>query len=301
MNRLQPVRFSVAAMALAMVALAVGVFYFLAGMSQTTYLVTDGIRVGVQYVDKPRYDMHLQGLIFTISFLIAGALLLLMVLLPDREHRAERAEEAPPQPRRQPAQPQGAQAAPQAAAQHAPPAVPPRAAQAAAAQTSPLSIEGGEGEPGREAVAVAEEPALAAAAPQPTRPSVSVEEEVLRSATREDDLPAVDFGENRYDETGEEDVVYGAGRVTEDAVWDFVQQYPDSAVKFLYRKTLDNKPLSPTEEDIYRNWEMRGMTRAKVREIVLEIMRWQSLPDSFPHEIWRALRDQIYEFRAAAR
>ena len=80
-------------------------------------------------------------------------------------------------------------------------------------------------------------------------------------------------------------------------MWDFVQQYPDTAVKFLYRKTLDNKPLSPTEEDIYRNWELRGMSRAKVREIVLEIMSWQSLPDNFPHEIWRELRDQIYEMK----
>jgi predicted Fe-S protein YdhL (DUF1289 family) len=40
------------------------------------------------------------------------------------------------------------------------------------------------------------------------------------------------------------------------------------------------------------------MNRAKVREVVLEIMQWQSLPDDFPHNIWRELRDQIYEMQA---
>ncbi len=105
------------------------------------------------------------------------------------------------------------------------------------------------------------------------------------------------YGGSRFDDSGEEDVVYGDGRISEDAAWEFIQQFPDSAVKFLYRKNLDNKPLSPTEEDIYRNWEMRGLTRAKVREIVLELMGWPSLPDSFPHEIWRAVRDQVFELR----
>jgi len=299
MNRLQPLRFSMVVLVLFMGALVGGSFYFIVGMGHTTYLVTDGVRVGMQYLDKPRYDMHLQGLIFSLSFLIAGALLLLLVILPDREGRAARGGEAPPQPRRRPdqageaPQPAAAAAAPQPA-QAAPPAAPLPQAQAAAS-TSPLSIESGEGEA---------EPAAAPAQPQPQaqaqpqRPGVSVEEEVLQSAAAApEDLPTVDFGDSRFEDTGEEDVVYGNGRVTEDAVWEFVQQYPDSAVKFLYRKTLDNKPLSPTEEDIYRAWEQRGMSRAKVREIVLEIMRWQSLPDNFPHEIWRELRDQIYEIK----
>jgi hypothetical protein len=123
-----------------------------------------------------------------------------------------------------------------------------------------------------------------------------VEDEVLKS--RADDLPAIDLPDARFEDTGEDDVVYGGGRITEDSAWEFVQNYPDSAVKYLYRKTLDNKPLSPAEEDIYRKWELRGLSRAKVREIVLEIMKWQSLPDDFPHNIWRELRDQIFEMRA---
>ncbi|HKJ00600.1 MAG TPA: hypothetical protein VKB51_19175 [bacterium] len=299
MNRLQPVSFTVVVLGAFLVALLAGAIYFMAGISESTYLVTDGVHLATHYLDKPRYDMQLQGLIFSLSFLIAGALLLLMVMLPDQERRRGTYEEAPPQPRRRPEQAPAAQPAPAPAAEGAPQPQP--AAQAAPPPSqqpsgSPLSIEEAEA-----AAAPSGPPPAPQAQAQPQRTGVSVEEEVLRSAASEDDLPMVDFGDSRFDDTGEEDVVYGAGRITEDAVWDFVQQYPDSAVKFLYRKTLDNKPLSPTEEDIYRNWEMRGMSRAKVREVVLEIMRWQSLPDNFPHEIWRELRDQIYELRTEQR
>ena len=65
----------------AVAAMVAAAFYFAVGMGQANYLVTDGVHVTTQYLDKPRYDMHLQGLIFALSFLIAGALLLLL-----REH-----------------------------------------------------------------------------------------------------------------------------------------------------------------------------------------------------------------------
>jgi hypothetical protein len=138
-------------------------------------------------------------------------------------------------------------------------------------------------------------PAEPPAAPKPSQPARSVEEEVL--AQNPDDLPRLESQDSRFEDTGEDDVVYGTGRVTDDSCWDFVQRHPDSAVKFLYRKTLDNKPLSTADEDIYRRWELRGMTRSKIREIVLEIMGWKSLPDDFPHNIWRELRDQVFDMR----
>ena len=328
---LQPIRVSMVVMACFLGLLLAAVFYFILGMSQATYLVTDGVRVGTQYLDKPRYDMSLQGLIFALSFLIAGALLLLLIILPDhsgadaRRSGTSDSDSQAPQPRRQAGgqasgqgtgqgavqQAQAAQAAaPAAAAPQVPPQAVesprPEAAPAAAHQSSPLSIEGGEAEAEPvPAMAMAQAQTAEAAAPTPPvaappTTGASVEEEVLKSAAAPD-LPQLDFEDSRFDDTGEEDVVYGNGRITEDAAWDFVQQYPDSATKFLYRKTLDNKQLSPTEDDIYRVWEMRGLTRAKVREIVLEIMRWQSLPDNFPHEIWRELRDQIYEIKNTAR
>ena len=111
-------------------------------------------------------------------------------------------------------------------------------------------------------------------------------------------MAATDLPGERAELTGEEDVVYGDGPVTEDSILDFIQNYPDSAVKFLYRKNLDNRALPPVEEDIYQRWERRGMSRAKVRGFVLEIMGWEKLPDDFPHNIWLALRDRIYELKS---
>lgn len=281
LNRLQPVRFYVGLFAFLLAALVVATFYFLFGMATNSYIVSDGAQLATYYLDAPRYDNNLQGFIYALSFMVASALMLLLILLPDeRLAMPAQAASAPPQPRRRsPSETPSAdieQTAP--LRQEQPTAAP------TAAQTSPLTIERGEGED-------------EAAPPEaPAESDASGEEEVTRSADR--DLPEVASSEHRYEDTGDDDIVYGTGRISEDSTWEFIQEYPDSAVKFLYRKTLDNKPLAPTEEDIYRGWELRGLTRAMVREIVLQIMRWQTLPDDFPHNIWRELRDQIYEMRS---
>ena len=284
MNRMQPVGFYMVLLAVFLVALIGGLFYFLIGISDTRYLVTDGIRLSVQYLDKPKFDSHLQGLIFSISFLAAGLLMVLFILLPNGRQTAAAgaAELGRPEPGEPP---QPVHRAPPAPAQDSPaaPALDSLAenaeAQEPAAKASPLTIEAMEGDPpaaGETIQALGEE-----AGPKDL-----------------DDLPATEETEERYDENDDEDVVYGDGRITEDAAFDFVQTYPDSAVKFLYRKNLDNKPLPPSDEDIYRDWEARGLTRQKVREFVLEIMGWHSLPDAFPHQVWKELRDQIFEYQA---
>lgn len=292
MNRLQPVRFYMVLLALFLAALVAGFFFFLSGISDTRYLVTDGIRLSVQYIDKPKFDSHLQGLIFSISFLVAGLLMVLFILLPDgpgtATARAAGVDRPPPDE-----PPQPVHRAPPAPASGPPVAPPPEPlaertdAQEPPAQSSPLTIEPMEGDPS----AKGETPQASAG-----RTVNSMGSEVGPHDL--DDLPDVEETDVRYDENDDEDVVYGDGHITEDAAFDFVQTYPDSAVKFLYRKNLDNKPLPPADEDIYRNWEMRGLTRQKVREFVLEIMGWHSLPDAFPHQVWKELRDRIYEFQA---
>ena len=40
------------------------------------------------------------------------------------------------------------------------------------------------------------------------------------------------------------------------------------------------------------------MSRGKVRQLVLELMEWERLPDDFPHSIWMRLRDRIYDLQA---
>ena len=284
MNRLTSDKFFVALFLLFLGALAVGVVLFAIGMHESTYIVNDGIGYTTQYLNRPRYDSHLQGFVFALTFLVAGLLLTAVILMPTNG-RTGREPPGPPQPRqRQPRPPASAPPGPQA--------MPAPAAPAPAAAAQPAV------EPAPAPITVAPEPALPAQPPPPAKPAQparSVEEEVL--AQNPDDLPKLEREDTRFEDTGEDDVVYGTGRVTDDSCWDFVQRHPDSAVKFLYRKTLDNKPLSPSDEDIYRGWEQRGMTRAKIRQIVLEIMSWQSLPDDFPHNIWRELRDQVFEMR----
>lgn len=279
-----PTRFHIILVGFFLAALIVGALFFVLGMDSASYLVSDGSGVGIHYIDKPSYDAHFQGLIFTITFLAAGILLLGLVILPDQQRSVtvQRAS-APPQPRKRSAgAPEPAQAAPQ-------PPQPAPAAEPAAQPAAPGPTVEIEGEPEPET-------SQPERAPAKTR---SVEEEVL-TAQPEETAEIEDLPDARAAETGEEDVVYGSGRVDDDSIWEFIHNHPDSAVKFLYRKTLDNKPLSPTEEDIYRRWEMRGMRRAKVRELVLEIMAWKTLPDDFPHNIWRGLRDQIFENRSRA-
>ena len=297
-------RFFLSLLAFFIAALLFGALLFLTGMNGSAYLVNDGVRNGIQYLDKPRYDSNLQGLIFALVFLAAGLLVLLMVILPNHETAAETYQPAPPpQPRRRaaPAAPAPApQPAPAARPRPAPAQPAPATAQPAPATAQPAAeaVPPPAAPPAQTVELEAEEPPpppAPAPPPEPQGPTKSVEEEVLSGPDTGDfeDLP-----DSGFVDSGENDVVYGTGRVTDDSVWDFIQTYPDSAVKFLYRKTLENKALAPTEEDIYRRWEIRGMNRSKVREIVLEIMGWKTLPDDFPHNIWRDLRDQIFDMKS---
>ncbi len=288
MNRLQPFGFYLGLLGFFMATLFAGTLYFLISMSDSTYMLSDGVHIGVQYLDKPKFDSHLQGFIFALSFLLAGGLMCLLILMPDDRNRGYMPQFEPLQPKT-PARRRQDQASATTGEDSKPQPEPQPALEAAAPQPqesgmqSMVTIEQTEGEAG--------EPAPVAANGE----GITVDDGQETESDAGDDLPDLESDDSDFDETGEDDIVYGNGRVSEDACWDFVQLYPDSAVKFLYRKNLDNKPLGPADEDIYRDWERRGLTRAKVREIVLQIMNWPSLPDSFPHNIWKELRDQIYE------
>jgi len=287
-----PTRFYIALFFFFLAALVVGFLYFLNGMGNASYLISNGISYGLHFFDKPRYDVHVQGIIFTLTFLAAAVLMLIMMMLPDQRLMEARAQaSAPPQPRQRPTPTQ--QTAPQPQMQQQP-------VQQTIVEPAPAAVGGA---PVQTVTAVEEAQGGGASAPTQAitsapssraEPKPSIEQELLVEPADEflDDIP-----DGRYD-AGEEDVVYGNGRVTDDSVWEFIHNYPDSAVKFLYRKTLENKALTPTEEDIYRKWELRGMTRTKVRQFMLEIMGWQSLPDDFPHNIWKFLRDQIFEIKS---
>lgn len=94
---------------------------------------------------------------------------------------------------------------------------------------------------------------------------------------------------------GEDDVVYGSGAISDAAIIHFVHKYPDSSLKYLYRKQLDGKALTSVEEDIYQGWEQRHMTRGKVKGYIQTLMDWKEFPKKPLYEIWKDLRDHIFE------
>ncbi|MCP4755963.1 MAG: hypothetical protein GY866_34315 [Proteobacteria bacterium] len=94
---------------------------------------------------------------------------------------------------------------------------------------------------------------------------------------------------------GEDDVVYGTGIISDAAIMHFVHKFPDSALKFLYRKQLDGKALTTSDEEIYQGWEQRQMTRGKVKGYIQTLMDWKEFPKKPLYEIWKQLRDHIFE------
>ena len=297
MNGSQSAKIYMVAMLALLTALLVGAVFFLAGMQSSSYLVSNGAEYSLQFIDQPRYEWHLVGLVYSAVFLLASLFLLAIVAIPDeRTLAAFRRVPVPPQPRRR----RGPAVTPEALAEAAAPlreapAVAP-AAPPLAEPESAVATEAAEAPPAPEAAVPMEPPPAAPPARPAPSPEVPVDEAVQQEA--EPEISAADLPEASPDISGEKDVVYGNGPVTEESIFEFIQNYPDSAVKFLYRKNLDNRPLPPIEEDIYQRWERRGMSRGKVRQLVLELMEWERLPDDFPHTIWMRLRDRIYDLQA---
>jgi hypothetical protein len=91
------------------------------------------------------------------------------------------------------------------------------------------------------------------------------------------------------------DVVYGTGRITDEAHKSFIISSPDSAVKFLMRKELDGRPLKSSEDEIYEAWQERGLSRGKLRKHILKIMEWESVPELEVNEIYNQVKDKAYE------
>src|SRR5262245_20618832 len=124
MNRIGSDKFYMAVFAMFIGALAVGCVVFVVGLRESSYIVNDGIGYSLHYFNKPRYDSQLQGLIFSIAFLVAGVLVLMLIILPNAGQQSARAMQSPPQPRQRGARPAPAPAAAAPAAQPAPVAAP---------------------------------------------------------------------------------------------------------------------------------------------------------------------------------
>ena len=119
----------------------------------------------------------------------------------------------------------------------------------------------------------------------------------------EPDIESYEGGEEEEEESAltggidddDSDVVYGTGRITDEAHKSFIISSPDSAVKFLMRKELDGRPLKSSEDEIYEAWQERGLSRGKLRKHILKIMEWESVPELEVNEIYNQVKDKAYE------
>mgnify|MGYP003327093612 CR=1 FL=1 len=118
----------------------------------------------------------------------------------------------------------------------------------------------------------------------------------------EPDIESFEVGEEEEEATltggiddDDSDVVYGTGRITDEAHKSFIISSPDSAVKFLMRKGLDGRPLESSQDEIYEAWQERGLSRGKLRKHILKIMEWESVPELEVNEIYNQVKDKAYE------
>ncbi|MGK5090400.1 hypothetical protein WDW89_00130 [Deltaproteobacteria bacterium TL4] len=95
----------------------------------------------------------------------------------------------------------------------------------------------------------------------------------------------------------DEDVVYGTAKITWDSMAQFVMDYPDSALKFIFRKNLDEKVLEKGIGKVYDSWEKRGMKRIHVQKCILELMEWKEFPKKSMANLWDEIKDKIYDIR----
>jgi len=67
-----------------------GIVICYSGISDTSYLVYQGVELTTYYLDKNRHDLYLNGLIYSITFGIAFLLLLAVITLPSKEQIQKR-------------------------------------------------------------------------------------------------------------------------------------------------------------------------------------------------------------------
>jgi len=96
------------------------------------------------------------------------------------------------------------------------------------------------------------------------------------------------------DYSEENDVVFGDGRIDQKSMSNFVAHYPDSTLKFLMRKNLNGRPLPVGYEEIYSQWENRGLSRGRLKKYLFKLMEWKNFPDIPVHDVVNKIREHQY-------
>ena len=93
----------------------------------------------------------------------------------------------------------------------------------------------------------------------------------------------------------ENEVVFGSGRITEDAMRYFLLENPASVLKFLFKKDLNGKPIPASYHKIYHSWQQRGLSLKKLQQHLFELMQWKEFPPFSLHEILQQIQERITE------
>ena len=117
----------------------------------------------------------------------------------------------------------------------------------------------------------------------------------------EDDEPNEEFEFDekglRDEDDGDNDVVFGDGQIDSKSISRFVKSFPDSAIKFMFRKNLDGRNLPVEYEEIYINWEKRGLSRGRLKMYLFKLMKWNNFPDIPILEVVKRIKDRQYDLK----
>jgi hypothetical protein len=106
-----------------------------------------------------------------------------------------------------------------------------------------------------------------------------------------------DSGGLQGDIDNDSDVVFGDGRIEKQSMIKFVSNYPDSTIKFLLRKNMDGRPLPAGYDEIYQNWENRGLSRGRLKKYLFKLMEWQDFPGIPVLEVVRKIRERHFDLK----
>jgi len=112
-----------------------------------------------------------------------------------------------------------------------------------------------------------------------------------------DEEPEFDEKGLRDEDDGDNDVVFGDGQIDSKSINSFVKSFPDSAVKFMFRKNLDGRNLPVEYEEIYINWEKRGLSRGRLKKYLFKLMKWDNFPDIPILEVVQKIKDRQYDLK----
>ncbi len=94
------------------------------------------------------------------------------------------------------------------------------------------------------------------------------------------------------DLAGENVVFYGHSPISEDIMKEFVQLYPESAVKFVFRRNIDGSNLDPLIFKLHNDWISRGMKPDAVRNEIVRIVNDKDLDNRDLYDLTLDIRNK---------